>query len=110
MDPSKTLHDYSNSLNDICSYVIISLVLSLVLNVTPYSPGWKTTLGGNLIIIGILGYVVYVIIDSSYPIINKLNRSLFDVKWNNVKLSILYNAFLLVFILILIANIFKLMY
>lgn len=102
MDPKETLQRYSNSLKHVCSYIFISLFLVLVLNVTPFKLGEFKKGLSTFLVVCILSLALYTIYDSSYPIITSLRSEIFDKKWNNLKLSLSYNAVLAVFIFILI--------
>lgn len=102
MDPKETLQRYSNSLKHVCSYIFISLFLVLVLNVSPFKLGEFKKGLSTFLVVCILSLALYTIYDSSYPIITSLRSEIFDKKWNNLKLSLSYNAVLAVFIFILI--------
>jgi len=102
MDPKETLQRYSNSLKHTCSYIFISLFLALLLNVSPFKLSEFKKGISTFLVICILSFALYTIYDSSYPIVTSLRSNIFDKKWNNLKLSLSYNAILAVFIFILI--------
>ena len=102
MDPQETLQRYSNSLKHVCSYIFISLLLVLLLNVAPFKLNESKKGISTCLVICILAFALYIIFDSTYPIVTTLKSNIFDKKWNNMKLSLSYNIILAIFVVILI--------
>lgn len=107
MDPSTVLRNYSNSLKDTTGFICIILVLALFFNIPFFFTNERKSIRKvtNVILISLIFYILYNIYNVSHPIVFSLKSELFDSRWNSVKLSLIYNLVLSLFLIILIFSI-----
>jgi hypothetical protein len=103
---SQILNKYTDSTKHTFLLILIALVLIIIVVFTKNINIFQF-IAFKCIIIGLIGYSIYIILSNSLPIIKNKNTELLASINNNIKNNIIYNFVLVIFLTILICYVSK---